>query len=204
VRPQIQDDDVSQYNKILERLHRVEIGAGLRGLSIALPLLPQDGDEVYFQNAAMATSGIVWHLRYNAVSASAYKWEFLGGQPLLDEVPTQEAIGAAGGTYGTLTTAGPVAVLPLAGDFVVRIGARITAAGDSIGTMSYDIGGTGAVDADGASARSDSTARDFAAVRVRRKNALTAVTLTAKYRRNSANATFFADRWMEVTPVRVG
>jgi len=29
-----------------------------------LPFQAVDGQEIYFQNAAMATQGIVWHLRY--------------------------------------------------------------------------------------------------------------------------------------------
>src|SRR5215831_7718955 len=40
-------------------------------------LTPIDGDEIYL--IVDASNGVVWHLRYNAGSSSAYKWEFLGG-----------------------------------------------------------------------------------------------------------------------------
>lgn len=48
-----------------------------------LPAVPFDGQEVYYQ----AAPGIIWHLRYNAASVSAQKWEFLGGAPMEDDTP---------------------------------------------------------------------------------------------------------------------
>jgi hypothetical protein len=45
----------------------------------ALPGSPVDGQEVYFRVA----DGVVWHLRYKAAITDAYKWEFLGGAPML-------------------------------------------------------------------------------------------------------------------------
>lgn len=43
-------------------------------------LTPADGDEAILQ--VDATNGIDWRFRYNAGSASAYKWEFVGGSPI--------------------------------------------------------------------------------------------------------------------------
>lgn len=48
----------------------------------ALPGAPVDGQECYLQTAAMAAAGVIWHLRYRASIADAYKWEFLGGAPM--------------------------------------------------------------------------------------------------------------------------
>lgn len=79
-----------------------------------LPGAPADGDECYYQNAAMATAGIVWHLRYRAAIADAYKWECLGGGPLQHEVFTSESVGTAG-TWANLATQGPLVTVPLAG-----------------------------------------------------------------------------------------
>lgn len=44
------------------------------------PPSPVDGDEWVFP--ADATNGVMWRFRYRAASASAYKWEFIGGAPL--------------------------------------------------------------------------------------------------------------------------
>ena len=170
----------------------------------ALPGSPFDGQEIYFQNAAMATDGIVWHLRYRS-GGGTYKWEFLGGPALYSEVTTAEALGSSG-AYVALATAGPSAALPLAGDYDVSIGFRADstiALADCC--MSYDIGGTGAVDADAIKSYQNVSATPIAAnvSRTRRKTGLTAVTLTAKYKA-SATGGAMTHRWMSVTPIRVG
>jgi hypothetical protein len=89
-------------------------GPGIRGLVSALPTSPQDGDECYFQSAAMATDGVIWHLRYRAASAS-YKWEFLGGSPLLSTATATLSLSNGWLAYPT----GQLAV-PLTGQY--RIG----------------------------------------------------------------------------------
>ena len=86
-----------------------------------LPSSPTEGMEVYFQNSAMATLGVEWHLRYRATSASSYKWEFVGGGPML-------ATGMGSLTQTTVTTApltgGPTFTVPLAGEYEVTIMGR--------------------------------------------------------------------------------
>lgn len=72
-------------------------------------LTPSDGDEVYLE--ADATNGRLWHLRYNAGSASAYKWEFLGGADLISAVITGNPLTTAWASYGAALT------LPRAGDY---------------------------------------------------------------------------------------
>ena len=71
--------------------------------------------------------------------------------------------------------------------------------------MSYDIGGTGAVDGDatwvGGMAATVTVQGHFFGSK--RKTGLSAVTLTAKYRTTAAVATFFSERRMRVKPVRV-
>lgn len=74
-----------------------------------LPTNPVDGQEVYYQ--VDATAGIIWHLRYRAASASAYKWEFIGGPPL-----TVKSTGAQASTGGGWFSA-PVVTIPRAGDY---------------------------------------------------------------------------------------
>jgi hypothetical protein len=165
------------------------------------PTSPADGN--IFVYLADATNGVNWTFKYNAGSASSFKWEFIGGPSLYAEVTTGEA--RTNAAYGALTTSGPAIALPFAGDFDVAIGfAGSDATAADAGYMSYDIGGTGAVDADlvevtstGASAMWDYTSVS----RVRRKTGLTAVTLTAKYRTGGGTCTF-KNRWIAVTPVR--
>jgi hypothetical protein len=82
----------------------------------ALPSSPVDGMEVYYQSAAMATNGIVWHLRYRAASASAYKWEFVGGSQLVARYGSVVAVSATSYTNIGPT---PFLVFPLAGDYQV-------------------------------------------------------------------------------------
>jgi hypothetical protein len=111
-------------------------------------LSPIDGDEVYF--IADATNGVIWHLRYNAGSSSAYKWEFLGGSPLF-------ASAVPGGT-GTLWSTGTVVVpatvvIPRAGDYDFEVTATILANNQG-GTTEYAqlglaTGGTTLVNAPG-------------------------------------------------------
>jgi hypothetical protein len=95
-------------------------GPGVRGLVTALPSNPQDGDECYFQSAAMALDGIIWHLRYRAASASAYKWEYLGGSTW------QIDTGMGTVPLGTNSAIGPTTLtLPLNGDYRVEHGGRM-------------------------------------------------------------------------------
>lgn len=173
--------------------------AAIPTLVSSLPVSPVDGQEIYY--LVDSTNGVVWHLRYRAASASTYKWEFVGGTDLFSQVATLET--TASTTYVALTTPGPAVALPLAGDYNITLGMTARVAGDSVMRMSYDIGGTGAVDADALEVRSDSTARYSASMREAKKTGLSAVTLTAKYASSGGTASFYF-RSMRARPVRVG
>jgi hypothetical protein len=114
------------------------------------------------------------------------------------EVTTAQ--GTSSETYTALTTAGPSITLPVAGNYLVEVGARIYGSGTGHwGWMSYDIGGTAAVDADGAAVQ-DSMVPGTSVTRSRVKTGLGAVTLTAKYKAGNAAWTLtFADRWIRAT-----
>lgn len=82
------------------------------------PGSPVDGQ--FWLLPADAANGVNWLFRYNAGSASAYKWEFAGGP---------EAV-VLGGALDTTTTAyptfvlgthTPVFTLPRAGDYIVEL-----------------------------------------------------------------------------------
>jgi hypothetical protein len=181
---------------------------GNAGYGIALPSSPTDGMEYVLVDSVSAPS-YQWRFRYNAGSASSYKWEFIGGSPAQVEVATNETTSSA--SFTALTTAGPSFTLPRAGDYMVGIGCTIgksSGSGDSHGYMSYDIGGTAAVSADGIAGQfseADNTAHSITSTpsRFKRKNGLSAVALVSKYYVDNGLVGAFYYRWMSVTPIRV-
>ena len=74
-----------------------------------------------------AGAGTVWMFRYNASSASAHKWEFVGGPPVM-----AGAVGSMSTVTGNQAlTSGPVLTAPRAGDYLVDFGAFIQTTGFS-------------------------------------------------------------------------
>lgn len=167
----------------------------------SLPGSPTPGQEVFY--VSETTFRGLWHLKYDDTEDETHKWKYVGGPPLYAEVTTDQS--TASGTYAALATAGPSIALPLAGDYMVTTGflGYNNTAGAWFNKMSYDIGGTAAVDADAVSVAGDNaTAIQDSASRTRRKTGLSAVTLTAKYRVSGGTGNFL-ERWMSVLPVRV-
>lgn len=175
-------------------------------LVLALPATPVDGQQISY--VADAVNGVIWNLRYRAASESAHKWEFVGGGRLFAEVATSEA--TASGVYVNLATVGPSITLPLAGDYMVDHGARITTAQIEpwAGFMSFAVGGTAATDAHAIHAETGKQpGANSAGGSVARTQRLTGIVaaeaLVAKYKIAGATA-FFEQRWLTVTPIRVG
>ena len=184
----------------------------------ALPTAPSDGMEVYFQSTTTGTgggsttmegAGVVWHLRYREAGASGKKWEVIAAPRIGDSIgngtiATGES--TASTTYTALTTAGPVVTLPLAGDYEVTLGfTGYNGNTSAVSSMSYDIGVTGAVDADAVQVgQSNAAANAYAAAtKTRLKTGLTAVTLTSKYKASAGTSAFW-NRYLVVRPTRVG
>ena len=162
-----------------------------------LPGSPANGDETILVDSTSSPTW-AWRLRYNSTSTD---WDFIGGSSIYDEVTTDQSTSSV--TYTALGTAGPSVAIPIAGDYFVEIGFRHGATGNTDYVfMSYDIGGTGAVDADAVRGWCAANNQDSFS-RTRKKTGLTAVTLTAKYKVNSAVSISFADRWMRVTPIKL-
>lgn len=181
---------------------RVEITGSGTSVS-ALPASPYDGQIIFY--TADATNGIIWQFRYRAASASSFKWEYVGGTPLFTTINNTGVTGTsettASNTYVALTTPGPSLTCPLGGDYQVDIGATSNHATSS-GVMSYDIGGTGASDNDAFWFGTGACYANHYGTRI--KTGLAASTaLVSKYRTVSATADFH-NRWMRITPVRVG
>lgn len=166
---------------------------------------PYDGQLISLQ--VDATNGIYWKFRYNAGSASTYKWEFHGGPAIWAEVLAQETQTVVS-SYADMTTAGPSVTLPRNGDYIVDVGSR-AAQGTSatIALMAYTdlAGGVTANDDDAAGVESAGSViyTPVSTVRKRLKTALVAGTLQAKYKSTSASGGYFKERWISATPVRI-
>lgn len=104
--------------ELLERLEKLGV------LVAALPSSPANGEIVYFQNEAMREAGVIWGLRFRAKSASAHKWEFVGGadlrarQSVEPSAPEQKP--AAGFGYKAINNT-PKLTIPLEGDYDIWI-----------------------------------------------------------------------------------
>lgn len=110
----------------------------------SLPVLPSDGQEVYF--VADDANGVLWHLRYNAGSSSPYKWERVGGPGIRAYDATRVFVGGDGFLYDPATGNTKTDLkltLPLAGEYRVTVEAMLT--NDTTGQTclaSYDVGAT--------------------------------------------------------------
>jgi hypothetical protein len=188
-----------------------DISGNLTALA-AVPATSLPGSPVDGQHSTLTDSTTVptyaWQFVY---SAAAAKWVFIGGSPKTSQVATSETTTST--TYAALTTAGPSVALPLAGTYEIIIGCTMLATGNTNegnSLMSYDIGGTGAVDNDAVAAMTVIAASGFhdpnaTTMRSQVKTGLTAVTLTAKYRNTTAsNTVAFSQRFMHVRPVLIG
>jgi hypothetical protein len=177
----------------------IPFNATLRPFVTDLPVAATDGDEIRF--LADGDAGVVWHLRYRAKAPSAYRWEFIGGPPLYAEVATSES--TSSGTYVALATAGPTVTVPFNGDYLIEHGCR-AAGTNAAGLMSYSIGSTAAADVDAAFY---SIATEAAVMSIHRANRQTELVaqddLVAQYRTSGVSVAF-SERYMLLTPIRVG
>jgi len=171
-----------------------------------LPSSPYEGQEVYYQNAAMALQGVVWHLKFrDTMGLTFYQWEFLGGAPLANEVVGTFSLATAAFTDGT---GGPSFTLPLAGDYDVTISSAIwSGATNSYGVVVPAlVGGPAPTDNDGALYQNCGVANTTGYVeRTTRRNASAAGMVLKHQYRSSAGGTSanFGTRGLSARPVRV-
>lgn len=170
-----------------------------RPLVTTLPLNPYDGQEVTLQTADMATYGAAWRLRYSAASASAYKWEFIGGPPIEAEVDTNES--TTSGAYVNLATVGPNVTPPAVGEYLLSFGCQIGNTGVAGGYMSFGVNGNAAVTADAAFCGNGQYTQT--ADRTRKKTVTNLTAITSVYAASGGTA-LFAARHMRIIPIRLG
>jgi hypothetical protein len=167
----------------------------------SLPGSPVDRQRAILVDSTTAPT-YAWMFQYESGISDSNKWLFVGGAPAVVEIATAQTK-TAGASYGALGTAGPSFAIPRAGVYNVTIGAQAStgAGGSGDAFISYDIGGTGAVDTDAANATIVGVSIKATVSKVRPKT-LTAVTLTAKYKAVTQDITF-SERTISVIPVRV-
>lgn len=170
-----------------------------------LPASPYDGQEIYFQDANMATAGVVWHFRYRS-GGGTYKWESVGAAtPLRAQIDTSQT--TASGSYADLATAGPDITVPLAGEYDVSVtfeGSNGTAGNYAVASFQV-VGGTAAQDANRALVHSY-TANFLTTTSRTTRFTVTAASsvLRMKYLSTAAGTATFLRRVITATPVKVG
>jgi hypothetical protein len=175
---------------------------------------------------ADVASGVNWWFRYNGGSTSAFKWEFIGGQPIFNGIAAEETQ-AASTVWGDVTTVGPSLTLPRAGEYEVEWGMYVRNASAAVQTGNSGISRVG----DAANTLAQCPAaypQPGATAPTLRIDASVGAFVTSMtkgiFGRNAAGATFaandvlrvkyyaaavggsgiyFGQRWMRITPVRV-
>lgn len=162
------------------------------GLTTTIPGSPTDGQIILFTDSTSAPT-YFWLLMWaNALS----KWLFLGGTPQYTEIATSETTSSL--TYAALATAGPSLTVVRAGDYYVTLGSTNLINGNIATFHSYDIGGTGAVDADALHQQGLATTGG-AYQRTRLKTLAAGTALVSKYKVTSGTVPW-ESRWMSILP----
>lgn len=177
-------------------------------LVTSLPSSPVDGQIIDY--VADSTNGVVWRFRYRAASASAYKWEFIGGAANYSYVGPNDYNGTRqtynSTSFGDLSTVGPSFVTPFAGDWdctynciseanATATQIRIWATGDTAST--WNLGDS--------QFYSSGQLNNTHANTVRRTAIASGSTIKLQYAVSNAGVTaYFWNRRLYVTPVRIG
>lgn len=161
------------------------------------PANPVEGQEFYYSPA----SGITWHLKYNAASSFAHKWQFVGGAALV--------AGPAGSMIKKTTvkeplTGGPSLTVPITGEYELGLQmAVLIAEGGGTEAVGYiregsTILSTGMFTLAGSSAPEGALQCAF-----ERFSFAAGTELTVAVGLSSAHTTEFAFARLTATPVRV-
>ena len=181
---------------------------GTSTLVTSLPGSPVDGQIIDY--VADSTNGVVWRFRYRAASASAYKWEFIGGPANYSYVGPNDYNGTrqttTSITFGDLSTVGPSFVTPFAGDWDCTYNAEAETTATSTNLRIWVTG-------DGTPSWNTADSQFFSAAQlngthantVRRTSVSSGSTIKVQYAvSNSGTTAYFWNRRLYVTPVRIG
>ena len=193
------------YDKVTVN-NKGQITAGVNiGYGTSLPGSPSVGDEYYY--TADATNGVVWHLRY---SGPTNKWEFLGGAPyaVVQNTGTSSTLTSTTYVYDVTTVDGPSITIPFIGTYRVEFGfdAANTNAGRTMamGLTTSTTPGTSTLIA-GAELQvtNADTNVPYTVSKFVHYFPLTAGTIYAQFK-TSANTATVSNRWISVTPYKLG
>lgn len=181
--------------------------AGAVAYGVALPTSATDGTEAILVDS-IANPTYQWRFRFNAQSASGYKWEFVGGNPKQVFVQNGEVVTAD--AYADLGVVGPQFVVPRTGEYQVRFGVHFTFGGTSASVQIMANIKIGAAVTDDTFAllgiaRTASAGGwdwDTATERAATLNAGDAIKL--QYRSPANDFSTVSNRWISVLPNRVG
>jgi len=173
-------------------------------LVTSLPASPFDGQEISY--VADSTNGVVWKFKYRSASASAYKWEFIGGQFLQSFVTTQQSTSAT----TTVGLGGPAVTVPFAGDYLVEGGAIL--AENTAGNLAgFIFKGTSDSDVSWTVTYAQhilpfGNTYGSSASAIQKKSAQSAgQSIEMRYAvSNAGTIGYFSNRYMTVLPIRVG
>lgn len=138
-----------------------------------------------------------WRFRYVKAKASN-KWVFVGGPPLASYV---EGGGSLGNGGYTDIAGGPSLTVPVAGDYLIRMGAWIYHGQTCESWMSFSINGAAPVDGDGFH-HNAAAGTEFYDSYERRRTFAAGTALLMKYRTNWSASWYY--RFLSVLPVAVG
>jgi hypothetical protein len=171
------------------------------GTVTSMPATPYDGQEVNY--LADATLGVVWRFKYRAASTSPYKWEFLGGTPMMAESTTDATT-----TSVAMAQLTPVVSLtvPLVGEYVVQFEAEVwNSIGANTISLGFSVGGAAPVPADVVAIGSPGAnlVANVAWGPMRRLGWAAATVIDLRGAA-SANSSGFRNRKLAIRPARVG
>lgn len=191
------------YDKYGQRRAVYTATPGATTYGTALPGSPLDGQEFTLVDSTSAPT-YQWKFRYNALSASTLKWEFVGGPPFQNRVNTQE--NTASGTLTTLTTVGPTFTAPRTGEYLVDFGFQAIAvsAGPANAMAGLFLNGVDqSLSIQQTLAGSGVGNVVTASMRYRLASINSGDVLTMRYAVSNAVNTGFFQRNFQVTPIRV-
>jgi hypothetical protein len=166
----------------------------------SVPGSPNDGDELIYP--AETGFGAMWKFKYRSASGSAFKWEFVGGSPILVQVATDETTTST--TYVDLATVGPSITVPRAGDYEIDVGAAMwNATGASVCYAAVKRGAAATSDNDAVTQVGIVAAPGMSVSRKILITGLAASDVLKVQYRVSAGTGHFIFRWLAVRPVRV-
>jgi hypothetical protein len=169
----------------------------------SLPASPVDGQEAVLVDSIVNPT-YQWRFRYNAGSSSAYKWEFVGGSPAINEVLPQE--NTLSNVYVDLATVGPQLTAPRAGEYVIAYGAMtMEGASGQYAILSPKLGAAAVSGNDYIATYSAAGGATEAAISRSIRRTLAAGDLVKlQYQTTLATINaYFRFRWLTLVPVRV-